>query len=109
MHSVIEFSAGVFETVREDREFIFSRGKLDGGGLPMLLVVPCPESSLPAGRALLRQACALRNELDPSWAARPFELIEVQGQIALLIEDPGGEFLDRLLNPPLSVVTTIFS
>jgi predicted ATPase/signal transduction histidine kinase/GAF domain-containing protein len=101
--SVIEFSPGLFVTVREDREFTISRGKLDGDGPAVLLVVPCPESPLPAGRALLRQACALRSELDPLWAARPYELVEVHGQTALLIEDPGGEFLDGLLGAPLDV------
>jgi predicted ATPase len=44
-----------------------------------------------------------RSELDPYWAARPFELVEVHGQTALLIEDPGGEFLDRLLGAPMAV------
>ena len=41
--------------------------------------------------------------MDSSWAARPFELVEVHGQTALLIEDPGGEFLDRLIGAPLAV------
>jgi predicted ATPase/signal transduction histidine kinase/GAF domain-containing protein len=103
VHSEIEFSPGLFETVREDRELTISRGKLDRDGLPVLLVVLRPGSSVPAGRALLRQACALRSELDPSWAARPLELVEVHGQTALLIEDPGGAFLDRLLGAPLAV------
>jgi hypothetical protein len=73
---VIGFSAGLFEKLWEDREFIVSRGRRDVDGLPVLLLVPCPESPFPASPALLRQAWALRGELDASWAARPLEVVE---------------------------------
>jgi serine/threonine protein kinase len=96
-------STDLFEKVWEDREFFILRGRREGDGLRVLLLVPSPDSPLSANTALLRQACALRNELDSSWAARPLDLVEFRGQTALLIEDPGGEFLDGLVGDPLAV------
>src|SRR5580704_8179546 len=55
-------------------------------------VLPAPSSS-----ARLEHAYALRSELDPSWAARPLELIHDHGKPSLVIEDHGGEVLARLL------------
>jgi predicted ATPase/signal transduction histidine kinase len=54
----------------------------------------------PTSIARLEHAYDLRSELDPSWAARPLELIHDQGKPALLIEDHGGEVLARLLGKP---------
>lgn len=38
---------------------------------------------------------ALRDTLDPEWAARPIELTEEDGLPALLLTDPGGDVLSR--------------
>ena len=79
MHSVTGFSTGLFEKVWEDSEFVISRGRRDGDGLPVLLLMTSPEAPIPANPTLLRQACALREELDSAWAARPLELVEFRG------------------------------
>ena len=50
--------------------------------------------------ARLEHAYALRDELEPAWAARPLALVQQHGQPALLSEDPGGELLARLLGQP---------
>jgi PAS domain S-box-containing protein len=100
---VIGFSTDLFEKIWEDREFFISRGRRDGDGLPVLLLVPSSDSPLSSSPTLLRQACALRDELDSSWAARPLDLVEFRGQTALLIEDPGGKFLAGLVGEPLAV------
>jgi PAS domain S-box-containing protein len=101
MHPVMGFSTDLFEKVWEDRDFIISRGRWDGA--PVLLLVTSPASPLPASPSFLLQARALRDELDSSWAARPLDLVEFRGQTALLIEYPGGEFLDGLTGEPMSV------
>jgi PAS domain S-box-containing protein len=44
---------------------------------------------------------ALRAELDPTWAVRPLELARREGRPVLVLEDPGGEPLERLLGAPL--------
>jgi serine/threonine protein kinase len=54
----------------------------------------------PSSTARLEHAYDLRSELDPSWAARPLELIHDHGKPALLIEDHGGDVLAQLLGKP---------
>jgi PAS domain S-box-containing protein len=92
-----------FEKLREQGGFIVSRGRRDGDGLPVLLLVPATGSSLPANLVVLQRVWALREDLDSSWAVRPVELVEVHGRSALLMEDPGGEFLGALIGRPLAV------
>ena len=45
----------------------------------------------------------LKDDLDSAWAARPLGLIRDRGQTVLLLEDPGGEPLSRLIGPPLEL------
>ena len=45
----------------------------------------------------------MRDELDAVWAARPLEFVHEQGQAMLLLQDPGGEPLDRLIGPPMGL------
>ncbi|HEY0792455.1 MAG TPA: AAA family ATPase [Chthoniobacterales bacterium] len=97
------FSAGQFEKRWEDPELVISRGRRESDGRPVLLLVAGSEALLPASLTLFQQAWALRDELDPAWAARPLEVRELQGRPALLVEDPGGEFLGGLLGAPLAV------
>jgi PAS domain S-box-containing protein len=46
---------------------------------------------------------SLRDELDSAWAVRPLALYERCGQMTLVLEDPGGETLDRLLPGPVEM------
>jgi hypothetical protein len=46
---------------------------------------------------------SLRDELDSAWAVRPLALSEHHGQITLVLEDPGGETLDRFLPGPMEM------
>ncbi len=48
---------------------------------------------------------ALRDELSPAWAARPLELTIHLSRPVLLLEDPGGEPLERLLLQALDIST----
>jgi PAS domain S-box-containing protein len=69
----------------------------------VLVVLPAAEHPTPA--ALDRLACeyGLKDELDAAWAARPIELVHERGRTMLVLEDSGGEPLDRLLGGPLDV------
>jgi serine/threonine protein kinase len=49
-----------------------------------------------------RHEYELRDELDPAWAARPLALAREGGRTALLLEDPGGEPLERLMGEPMA-------
>ena len=46
---------------------------------------------------------ALKDDLDDAWAVRPLELVHERSQTMLLLRDPGGEPLDRLLGSPVEV------
>ena len=75
----------------------------DGEAFPLLAVTPSSAQPSPEILAQLQHAYALREELDPSWAARPLRLEPHQGRLTLLSEDPGGEPLLRLLGRPWEI------
>ena len=63
---------------------------------------PTPESL-----KRLEHAYSLREELDPRWAARPIAMARHWDRIVLVLEDPGGVPLDRLLGQPLNVAFSL--
>ena len=89
-----------FETLWNDGEFRLSRSAKAGSSCPVLLLTSAVDQPAPSSSARLEHAYDLRSELDPSWAARPLELIHDHGKPALVIEDHGGEVLARLLGKP---------
>src|SRR5712672_935078 len=84
------------ETLWEDEEFVLSRGVRDGEPAPLLVVAPASAQPSPGSFTRLEHAYALRDELDPAWAARPLRLARDRGRLTLVLEDPGGEPLGRL-------------
>jgi predicted ATPase len=92
-------------TLRQDGEFILYRGRhrRPGEADPpsILLVTPQAERPAPASLRRMEQEYALRAELDPGWAAQPLALVSHQGRTMLVLADPGGEPLDRLMGSPL--------
>src|SRR5262249_8289429 len=105
--AVMELSAYLFETLREDGEFLLHRGqqrsRIDGVLPPILVVEPVGEHPAPGSLRRLEHEYALRAELAPGWAVRPLALAQHQGRTLLVLEDPGGEPLDRLLGQPMEV------
>ncbi len=93
------------EILWEDGEFVLSRGVWDGEGLPLLAATPSSAQPSPETLARLQHAYALREELDPAWAARPLRLELHKGRLKLLMEDPGGEPLLRLMGPPWEITS----
>ena len=93
------------ETLWEDGELVLCRGVWGGKPFPLLAAMPSSAQPSPETLARLQHAYALRGELDPAWAARPLKLEPHQGRLALLIEDPGGEPLLRLLGRPLDIMS----
>jgi hypothetical protein len=92
-----ELPEGEFEVLWDDGEFILSRVRHSADRRPTLLVRPVAAHPTAASLARLEHAHALRAELDASWAARPMELIDRRGSLALRAEDPGGQVLATLL------------
>src|SRR5258708_27994711 len=94
-----ELSAYVLSTLREG-EFTLYRGHGDGLA-PILLVAPAGEYPSLGSLQRLEHEYALKSDLDAAWAARPVALSRQDDRMALVLEDPGGEPLDRRLGRPL--------
>jgi PAS domain S-box-containing protein len=90
----------------EDGERVLCRGWRDDGGgdrrsvLAVFSALGHPTPS-PVGR--LTHEYELKDELDGRSAARPLALVRERGQTVLLLEDPGGESLKRLLGEPMEL------
>ena len=86
----------------EDGERVFCRGNCYGVDTGLVLaVLPAVEHPAPAVLDRLAHEYELRDELDAAWSARPLEFVREQRQAMLLLQDPGGEPLDRLIGPPM--------
>jgi PAS domain S-box-containing protein len=93
-------SRHVLVTLWQDGDFVLSRSILVGEAAPVLVLTPASNRPAPAIIARLDHAYALRDELEPSSVARPLSLVHHRGLPALLLEDPGGDLLARLLGKP---------
>ena len=84
---------------------MFCRGErnADGYRAPVLAVLPAAEHPTPATLDRLAREYGLKDELDGPWAVRPLELVHERGRIMLVLEDTGGEPLNRLLGVPMEV------
>jgi PAS domain S-box-containing protein len=85
---------------------VFCRGWrlcADGHRLAVLAVVPVVEHPPPDTLDRLAHEYGLKDELDGAWAVRPLELVRERGRTMLVLEDPGGEPLARLLGAPMEV------
>ena len=83
-----------------DGDRVFRRGwRLgdDGKRSAVLVVTPAAEHPSPSTLDRLAHEYELRDELDGAWAARPLALSREGSRITLLVEDPGGEPLERLI------------
>jgi PAS domain S-box-containing protein len=96
---VKELLSYLFSPLREG-DLALYRGS--GNGLTPILLVVAEETSFGCIQRLEHEH-ALKAELDADWAARPVTLTRHNGGMALVLEDPGGTPLDRLLGRPLDV------
>lgn len=90
-------SGYVLEPLREGADFTLYRGRQHGNPSPILAVSITAEQPSPQTLKRLEHEYALRDTLDPDWAARPVALVPRDGRMTLVLADPGGEPLDRLL------------
>src|SRR5579864_4069833 len=88
-----------------DSERLFCRcWREQGAGKRVPVLAVRPATGQPTAPILERLAheFALRDALESTWAARPLALEGEGDQTILLLEDQGGEPLDRLLDAPLA-------
>lgn len=90
----------------EDGDHVFCRGQFDGAdGTPNNILVVLSAAEQPTSGSIdrLTHEYGLKDDLDDAWAARPVALTRYNDRIALVLEDPGGTPVDRLLGRPLDV------
>ncbi|WP_271412232.1 AAA family ATPase [Pseudomonas sp. Q1-7] len=90
------------QIVWDDGERVFCRApRTEEGAARVLVVRLAAEQPPPANLERLAHEFGLRDELDDAWALRPLELLRQAGQTLLVLADPDGEPLSRLLGAPM--------
>jgi hypothetical protein len=92
-----ESSGYVLVPLREGADFTLYRGREHGNPSPVLVVALTGEQPSPQSLRRLEHEYSLSAELDPVWAAQPLTLTRYEGRTILVLKDPGGEPLDRIL------------
>src|SRR3984885_422055 len=92
-----EASGYVLVPLREGADFTLYRGRQHGNPRPVLVVALTGEQPSPQSLRRLEHEYSLAAELDRAWAARPLALSRHEGRTILVLKDPGGEPLDRVL------------
>src|SRR5882672_4927398 len=87
----------VLELLRESEDFTLYRGRQHGNPSPVLAISLSAERPSPHSLRRLEHEYSLAAELDPAWAAKPLALTRHEGRTILLLNDPGGEPLDGIL------------
>jgi len=96
---VMDLSSYAFTRLR-DGDLALYRGC--GKGLSPILLAAAESGSI-ASHKRLEHEYALKGNLDAAWAAQPIELSRHHNRAALVLEDPGGAVLARLLGQPLGI------
>lgn len=93
-----------YHVVSEDGDRVLLRGASTVAGSSSVLVAgPIAGHSSRELVARLTNEHGLGPHLDSSWAARPARLVDTNGVTSLILEDPGGECLKRLIGAPVEI------
>jgi serine/threonine protein kinase len=109
MYSSPSFGADADSSLQvlwEDGERVFCKGwrdTADGDRNAVLAVLPAEEHPTPGSLNRLTHEYGLKDDLDGAWAVRPLELVRERGRTMLVLEDTGGEPLNRLIGAPMEV------
>lgn len=100
----VELADYVLELLREDEEFILYRGHTrQAEAASVLLLAPASTRPVPETLKKIEHEYSFRSELDQAWAVRPLAFSHYEGRSVLVLEDPGGEPLDRLIQEPMEL------
>src|SRR5438094_2036232 len=102
---MIDHSEYSLETIRNDGEFILYRRRRQTAAPPSSVVALTPASERPPFESLRRMEneYSLRTDLDSGWSVSPIALMPYKERTMLVLTDPGGEPLDRLLGRPMEL------
>jgi PAS domain S-box-containing protein len=95
--AMTEISSYTLESLRKDAEFVLYRGQRETEPSHILVVAPLSKQPAQGTLRRLEHQYALRTRLDSAWAVLPLALVHDHGRTVLVLEDPGGEPLDQLL------------
>src|SRR5215510_308704 len=102
----VAYSDSCSQILWEDGERVFRRGwRLDEEGKRRAVLLVAPAADHPSRSSLdrLTHEYELKDELDGSWAVRPLDLVRDAGRTMLVLEDAGGEPLDRRPGAPMEM------
>jgi hypothetical protein len=97
MSSISGPSGYVLEPLREGTDFTLYRGRQRGNPSPVLAIGASADQPSPQSLRRLEHEYSLAAKLDLAWAAKPRVLTRHEGRTILVLKDPGGESLDRIL------------
>ena len=83
-------------TLRESADFTLYRGRKHDDPSPVLAIALFEQPSPQSIRRLMNEY-SFAAELDPAWAAKPIAITRYGGRTVLVLKDPGGQPLDRIL------------
>ena len=97
----MDLSDYALDPVRTGTDFVLSRGTernpAASRARSLLALAPAPEHPAPELVRRLEHEYSLSAELDEAWAVRPILLVRKDDRITLVLDDPGGQPLERLL------------
>jgi predicted ATPase/signal transduction histidine kinase len=95
--SMTEESEYLLEPLRQAADFTLYRGRVRDDQTPILAVTVAAEQPSLQNLRRLEREYSLATELDAAWAAQPLALTRHRGRAVLILKDPGGEPLDRII------------
>jgi PAS domain S-box-containing protein len=96
MSPIPELSGYVLAPLRESADFTLYRGRKHDDSSPVLAIALIERPSPQSVRRLMHEY-SFADELEPAWAAKPLALARHEGRTILVLKDPGGQPLDRIL------------
>jgi serine/threonine protein kinase len=88
---------------RKNAEFVLYRGQREAEPHHVLVVAPLSKEPAQGTLRRLENEYEFRAKLDPAWAVLPLALLRDKERTMLVLEDLGGEPLDRILEGPLEL------
>ncbi len=86
-----------------DGERVLYRTAQANDGATRLIVRAASEQPLPVSLERFSHEFALKEQLDSAWAAVPLEFVRDGNRTHLVLDDPGGDPLARLLTGPMDI------